>query len=292
VSRRVREALLGYALVLPALLVFGTFIFYPFVRTAWLGLFEQPLFGGDSTWVGLDQYLDEWRSDDFRNSLFVTVKFAVFTVPVGISLGVLLAVVGHQRLRGIGVYRTIFSSTVATSIAVASVLFFTLFNQQLGVLTKLLNREGETPVLDDPRLAFIAVCGVTIWQNLGLSFIVISAGLQAVPDELLEAARVDGAGAFRRFFRVTMPLLSPTLLFAVVVGSILAFQAFAQVDLLTEGGPGDRTNVLTYAIKTTALGNPPDQGAAAAYAMALFAITLLLTVVQLRFLERRVTYER
>ncbi|MDZ4828379.1 MAG: sugar ABC transporter permease [Actinomycetota bacterium] len=291
-SRRVREALLGYALVLPALLVFGTFIFYPFVRTAWLGLFEQPLFGGDSTWVGLDQYLDEWRSDDFRNSLFVTVKFAVFTVPVGISLGVLLAVVGHQRLRGIGVYRTIFSSTVATSIAVASVLFFTLFNQQLGVLTKLLNREGETPVLDDPRLAFIAVCGVTIWQNLGLSFIVISAGLQAVPDELLEAARVDGAGAFRRFFRVTMPLLSPTLLFAVVVGSILAFQAFAQVDLLTEGGPGDRTNVLTYAIKTTALGNPPDQGAAAAYAMALFAITLLLTVVQLRFLERRVTYER
>jgi len=288
----VREALLGYALVLPALLVFGTFIFYPFVRTAWLGLFEQPLFGGDSTWVGLDQYLDEWRSDDFRNSLFVTVKFAVFTVPVGISLGVLLAVVGHQRLRGIGVYRTIFSSTVATSIAVASVLFFTLFNQQLGVLTKLLNREGETPVLDDPRLAFIAVCGVTIWQNLGLSFIVISAGLQAVPDELLEAARVDGAGAFRRFFRVTMPLLSPTLLFAVVVGSILAFQAFAQVDLLTEGGPGDRTNVLTYAIKTTALGNPPDQGAAAAYAMALFAITLLLTVVQLRFLERRVTYER
>ncbi len=287
-----REALLGYALVLPALLVFGTFIFYPFLRTAWLGLYEQPLFGGDSTWVGLEQYLDEWGSEDFRNSLFVTVKFALFTVPVGISLGVLLAVAGHQRLRGIGIYRTIFSSTVATSIAVASVLFFTLFNQQLGVLTKLLHREGETPVLDDPRLAFIAVCGVTIWQNLGLSFIVISAGLQAVPDDLLEAARVDGAGAFRRFFRVTMPLLSPTLLFAVVVGSILAFQAFAQVDLLTEGGPGDRTNVLTYAIKTTALGNPPDQGAAAAYAMALFAITLLLTVVQLRFLERRVTYER
>ncbi len=119
----------------------------------------------------------------------------------------------------------------------------------------------------------------------------MSAGLQAVPDELLEAARVDGAGAWSRFRNVTLPMLSPTLFFATIVGSILAFHSFGQIDLLTEGGPQDHTNVLVYAIYTTVFKENND-GKAAVLAIALFAITLVLTLVQLRFLERRVSYER
>jgi ABC-type sugar transport system permease subunit len=291
-SRRVREALLGYLLVTPALVVFGVFVFYPFARNFYIGLYRTPPFPGlPRTYAGVDQYQDVLTDAEFLNSLKVTLLFVAYTVPAGIVLGLGLAVLAHQRLRGITIYRTIFSSTVATSVAVASVIFFTLLNPQVGLFTYWLGREGETSVLQDPTWALVAVSVTTIWQNLGLSFIIMSAGLQAVPDELLEAARVDGAGAWSRFRNVTLPLLSPTLFFAIVVGSIIAFQAFGQIDLLTSGGPDDRTNVLVYYIyRTVFVSN--NEGKAAVLAIALFAITLVLTLVQLRILERRVTYER
>ena len=130
---------------------------------------------------------------------------------------------------------------------------------------------------------------ITVWQTLGLTFILMSAGLQSVPDELLEAARIDGAGAWSRFWHVTLPLLSPTIFFAVVIGSIFAFQTFGQIDLLTQGGPLKKTNVLTYFIYTELAKDP---GKAAVLAIALFFMTLVLALAQIRLLERRVTYER
>ncbi len=291
-SRKTREALLGYALVLPPLIIFGTFTFYPFVKNIWLGLYKTPLFPGTPRrWAGLTQYREVLTSDLFSNSFWVTIKFVLLTVPAGIVLGLLLAVLAHQRLRGIAIFRTIFSSTVITSVAVASLISLTLLNPQIGLLNYALGRTNALSPLDDPKWALISVAGVTIWQNLGLSFIVMSAGLQAVPDELLEAARVDGAGTWARFRSVTLPLLSPTIFFVVVIGSIHAFQSFGQIDLLTQGGPQDRTNVLVYAIYRTVFIENND-GRAAVLAMALFAITIVLTVFQLRILERRVSYER
>jgi sn-glycerol 3-phosphate transport system permease protein len=291
-SRRTRDALLGYTLVLPSLVVFGTFIFYPFVKNFWLGLYRTPPFPNlPRSWVGISQYREVLTSQLFTNSFKVTLEFVVITVPVGIVLGLALAVLAHQRLRGIAVFRTIFSSTVVTSVAVASLISLTLLNPQIGLLNYWLGRTGSLSPLDDPKWALVAVAGVTIWQNLGLSFIIMSAGLQAVPDELLEAARVDGAGTWSRFRNVTLPMLSPTLFFATIVGSILAFHSFGQIDLLTEGGPQNHTNVLVYAIYRTVFKENND-GKAAVLAIALFAMTLLLTLVQLRFLERRVSYER
>jgi sn-glycerol 3-phosphate transport system permease protein len=291
-SRRTREALLGYALVLPPLLVFGTFVFYPFIRTIWLGFYETPLFPGlPRQWAGLTQYKDVLTSDVFTNSFWVTVKFVLLTVPAGVVLGLLLAVLAHQRLRGIAIFRTIFSSTVITSVAVASLISFTLLNPEIGLLNYAFGRTGELSPLQDPRWALLSVAGVTVWQNLGLSFIVMSAGLQTVPDELIEAARVDGAGAWTRLRRVTIPLLSPTIFFAIVVGTIHAFQSFGQIDVLTQGGPDDRTNVLVYAIYRAVRGEQND-GKAAVLAIALFVITIALTAFQLRVLERRVSYAR
>lgn len=291
-SRRTRDALLGYALVLPSLLVFGTFIFYPFLKNFWLGLYRTPPFPNlPRSWVGLSQYKDVLTSQLFTNSFKVTVEFVAITVPVGIALGLGLAVLAHQRLRGISVFRTIFSSTVVTSVAVASLISLTLFNPQIGLLNYWLGRTASLSPLDDPKWALVAVAGVTIWQNLGLSFIIMSAGLQAVPDDLLEAARIDGAGAWSRFRNVTLPMLSPTLFFATIVGSILAFHSFGQIDLLTSGGPQDHTNVLVYAIYRTVF-QENNNGKAAVLAIALFGTTLVLTMLQLRFLERRVSYER
>ena len=291
-ARKVREALLGYLLVSPALLVFGVFVFYPFFKNIWLGMYRTPPFPGlPKRYAAFDQYERVLTSPEFRNSLRTTVLFVVATVPTGIVLGLLMAMLAHQRLRGITVYRTIFSSTVATSIAVASVIFFTLLNPQVGLLTYWMGRQGEPSLLDDPTWALWAVASVTIWQNLGLSFILMSAGLQGVPDDLLEAAEVDGAGAWSRLRHVVMPLLSPTIFFATIVGSILAFQAFGQIDLLTQGGPLKKTNVLVYAMYD-AVFRQNNEGKAAVLSVALFALTLILTLVQIRLIERRVSYER
>jgi sn-glycerol 3-phosphate transport system permease protein len=289
-SRSTREAGLAYLLILPALTIFAAFIFYPFLKNFYLGFFKTPPFPGlPKRYVGFDQYRDVLTSSDFLDSLRTTVTFALLTVPAGIAFGIALAVLAHQRLKGIGVYRMIFSSTVATSVAVASVIFGTLLNPQVGLLPWL-GLTTDPPILENPSWALLAVAITTIWQNLGLSFILMSAGLQAIPDDLLEAAEVDGAGPWSRFRHVTLPLLSPTIFFAVVIGGIFAFQTFGQIDLLTQGGPLKKTNVLTYFIYTEL--RRPDDGKAAVLAIALFGVTLLLTVIQLQVLERRVSYER
>lgn len=291
-ARRRREALLGYALVAPALLLFGVFVFYPFAKNIWLGLYRTPPFPGlPKRYAAYDQYVRVLGSHEFRGSLGTTVAFVLLTVPLGLFLGLVMAVLAHQKLRGITVYRTIFSSTVATSIAVASVIFFTLLNPQVGLLTYWMGRQGELSVLEDPQWALVAVSAVTVWQNLGLSFILMSAGLQGVPDDLLEAADMDGASTWSRFRNVLVPLLSPTIFFATIVGSILAFQAFGQIDLLTQGGPLKKTNVIVYAMYDAAF-RQNNEGKAAVLSVALFVITLILTLIQLRLLERRVTYER
>ena len=293
VSKRTKwkERGLGYLLLLPALLIFGVFVFYPLIHNVYLGFYRSPPFPGlPSTYVGFDQYRDVLTSSEFLDSLKTTALFAIMTVPVGIGLGLALAVLAHQQLRGIGIYRTIFSSTVATSVAVAAVIFGTLMNPQVGLLPWL-GITTQPPILQNTTWALPAVAVTTIWQTLGLTFILMSAGLQSVPDDLLEAARVDGAGAWSRFWHVTLPMLSPTVFFAVVIGSIFALQTFGQIDLLTQGGPLKKTNVLTYFIYNT-LQRQSDPGKAAVLAIALFFLTLILALLQIRLLERRVSYER
>lgn len=289
-SQRIREAALGYALVAPALIVFVVFVFYPFLRNFELSLYRTNPARPDLTeYAGFGHAWETLWSDYVQSSLWTTVVFAAMTVPVGIFLGLALAVAAHQRLRGIAIYRLIFSSTIATSVAVAAVIFGTLFQPQIGYLPWL-GFSPDPPILENSTWALPSVAGVTVWQNIGFSFIIMSAGLQAVPDEVLEAAEVDGARAWRRFWRVTVPLLSPTIFFAIVVGSIMAFQTFGQVHLLTEGGPGDTTNVMAYAIFDSIRGADRDPSRAAALSIALFFVTLVITVVQLRVLEKRVHY--
>jgi ABC-type sugar transport system permease subunit len=289
---RVRDTATALALLSPSLVVFGVFVFYPLVRAGFLGLHQNDFFGGNRRYIGFSQYLDVFNSDGFRDSLGTTLEFALLTVPTGLVLGLSLAMLADKTLRGIGVFRTIFASTVATSVAVASLMFLVLFNPSIGVLTKLLPFDVlKSPgLLQDPDTALVAVAVTTVWQNLGFTFIVISAGLQSIPSELREAALIDGAKSWRRFTNVTLPLLSPTLLFAAVVLTIGAFQSYGQIDILTEGGPGDATRVLVYSIygRTSPIVN--NEGVQSATAVLLFLIVLLLSVFQFSFLDKRVHY--
>lgn len=288
-GRHRREWPLAVVLLAPSAVVFGVFVFYPLVRTFQLGMYQGDPFGGLGRFVGLSRYVDVLTGEPFRRSLVVTIEFALMTVPTGLALGLGLAVLAHQQLRGIRIYRTIFSSTVATSVAVASLMWLTLLNPSIGLVNQALEKLGHDKIifLQSEGWALVSVAMATVWQNLGFTFIVISAGLQSVPDELLESARIDGAGPWRRFREVTLPLLSPTLLFALVVLSINAFQTFGQVDLLTKGGPLHSTELLVYHVFQRTSSDPST---AAVEAIVLFLIILVLTLVQLRVLERRVHY--
>jgi sn-glycerol 3-phosphate transport system permease protein len=290
-THRRREAGLAYLLLLPALAVFGGFTFYPFFRNFKLMLYETPPVPGlPAHYVGLHQIAPVLTSTPFTQSLVTTVLFVALVVPISLILGLALAVAAHRKLKGIGVYRMIFSSTVVSSVAVASVVFGTLMNPVVGLLPWL-GINPTPPALENTTWALPAVAIITIWQFLGLSFIIMSAGLQSVPDELLEAAQIDGAGAWTRFWRMTVPLLSPTIFFAVIVSTIYAFQSFGAVDILIgyQNAAQLHANVLIYEIVNT-LQVQNNPGAAAIMATVLFLITLGLTVVQMRFLERRVHY--
>jgi sn-glycerol 3-phosphate transport system permease protein len=292
-TRRRKEAVLAYLLLAPALALFGVFCFYPFLRNFKLMLYQTPPVPGlPAHYVGLHQIVPTITSTQFTQSLVTTLIFVVLVVPISLVLGLALAVTAHRKLKGMAVYRMIFSSTVVSSVAVASVVFGTLLNPVVGLLPWL-GINPTPPALESATWALPAVAVITIWQFLGLSFIIMSAGLQSVPDELLEAARIDGANAWSRFWRMTVPLLSPTIFFAVIVSTIYAMQAFGAVDILIGSQNAVRlhTNVLVYNIvNTLQIENNP--GTAAIMATVLFLITLGLTLLQMRFLERRVSYAR
>jgi sn-glycerol 3-phosphate transport system permease protein len=273
-KRHRKEAALAYVLLVPAMVLFAVFSFYPFFRNFKLMLYETPPVPGlPAHYVGLHQIWPTISSTQFTQSLVTTVIFVVLVVPISLIAGLALAVAAHRKLKGMSVYRMIFSSTVVSSVAVAAVVFGTLLNPVVGLLPWL----GINPTP----------------PALGLSFIIMSAGLQSVPDELLEAARIDGATAWTRFWRMTVPLLSPTIFFAVVVSTIYSLQSFGAIDILI-GPPNTvrlHTNVLIYDIVNT-LQVENNPGAAAIMATVLFLITLGLTLLQMRFLERRVNYAR
>ncbi len=280
-GHRVREGLLAAGFLLPSTIIFVAFFYRPFIKLFGYGLYRNNASGTNQRYVGISQYRQVLTSHDFTEGLANSGKYVLYTVPAGIILGTLLAVTANRKLRGIKFFQTVFSSTVATSVAVASVIFYVLINPQVGVF--------QVDWLANPHLALLAVSLSSIWQNLGLSFVIVLAGLQAIPEEVLEAATLDGFGPVRRFFRVTLPLLSPVMMFLIVVLTVFAFQAFAQIDILTQGGPtaGD-TETIVY--KIFQMQTPGKIGQGSVLAIGLFAVTLVVTLIQFIILDKRVHY--
>ena len=283
VSRRAREAAVGFALLLPSAVIFVCFFFVPLAQLVTMGLHQQNRTGTAERYVGWSRFGEVLTGSDFLDGVRISGTFVLYTVPIGLVLGVLLAVVANRRLRGIKAFQLVFSSTVASSVAVASVVFLVLLNPQVGYFSSI-----RAFSLSDPDTALRGIALSSVWQNLGLTFIIVLAGLQAVPQEVEEAARLDGYGPLRRFFRITLPLISPTLMFLAVVLVIFALQAFAQVDILTQGGPVGSTETLVFKIFYNQ--QPVDQGTGAIMALGLFGITFVVSLTQFVLLERRVHY--
>ena len=283
---------LAAAFLIPSRVIFSVFTFYPFLQNFRLALLQTPPYPGlPSKFVGLSQASTILTSSAFVQSLLSTLAFVIMVVPAGLLLGLALAVAANKAIRGMAVFRVIFSSTVVTSVAVGALIFGTLMDPIVGFLPWL-GINPNPPLLQSPTWALPSVAVIAIWQFLGLSFIIMLAGLQSLPEEVLEASRVDGAGSWTTFWRITIPMLSPTIFFGVVVGTIYAFQTFGQIDILIGQANAQQlhVNVLLYYIYQSIGGTSPNPGQAAVLSIVLFVIILGLTLLQLRFLERRVHY--
>lgn len=278
-----REALIGYAMLAPAVAILAVFAYYPLYRLVHYALYRPNRFGTGEVYVGASNIGKVLTSDEFLDGLWISVRYMLYTVPTGLVIGLALALAAHRRLRGIKVFQAIFSSTVATSVAVAAVVFFGLVNPKIG-------KFGDISFISlahaDSALRGVAL--TSIWQNVGLTFVIVLAGLQAVPDAVLEAARIDGFGPMRRLFRVTLPLIAPTLLFLVVILMIFGFQAFAPMEILTNGGPARATETLVYKIFNRR--SPALISEGSVMALGLFGLTFIVTLLQLTILNRRVHY--
>jgi ABC-type sugar transport system permease subunit len=307
----VRQSLTALPFLLPSIVLFGAFVFYPLVKSVYLGFFVSNPFHTKEIYVGFDVYKDVLGSGEFRKNLVVTSTFALYTVVPSILIGTFLAIIANQKLPGIVIFRTIFSSTLAASVAITSVVFLVLLHPSIGVMNDVLGWFGVEPIkwlgdggwaqredgtlalvgawFVDPNWALISVSLATIWMNVGLFTIIILAGLQTIPDDLYESARVDGAGRWAQFWHVTLPMLSPMLFFATIVGSIFSFQAFGQIRILTQGGPVDSSKTLLYSIYSDGF-EDFRTGAASVEALALFVILLLLTAALFRLTAGRIFY--
>jgi len=284
----------------PSAVILVVFVLYPLGRAVWMGHQRCNAQGTVCTTAprGWMQYVDVFRSTEFQHALGVTVKFVLLTVPVGLALGIGLAVLADRAIRGIGFFRTIFSSTVASSVAVASLMWLFLLQPSIGVLSNIDWIANTFPVvkspglLQDPGTALASVAITSVWANLGFSFIIVTAGMQSIPRELYESAYVDGAGGIRRFTNVTLPMLSPTLLFLSVVLVSRAFQAYGEIDLLTQGGPTRyrSTTTVTYFIYGSSSIIRRQPGLQATSAVLLFVMLLVLSIIQFRGFDRRVHY--
>jgi len=295
-TRQLRRTLIEWLHALPylapSLIVFTIFVFIPLIRSVILSLYGTNPIGQMTSFVGLKYYQRLLTSESYHNSLLVTLKFVLYTVPGVLVVGLLLSTLANLRLRGISVYRIAFALTISISGATTALLFMFLYHPIIGIFNYLLSLVGISPIpwLIDTKWALIAVAIPRIWLQAGFATVLLLAGMQGISEEYYDAAKIDGAGFWHSWRHITLPLITPSLFFLLVVTSLSAFQTFTEVNVLTGGGPIDSTQVVVHEIYRSFYFNG-QYGYASAQALVLFVIILSLTIVQFGVLEKRVHYE-
>ena len=285
------ERLLPYLLVAPQIVITVVFFFWPSGQMLWQSVLLEDAFGGNSKFVWFDNFISLLQEPAYYESVRVTVVFSFLVATIGLALSLLLAVMADRVIRGASLYKTILVWPYAVAPAVAGVLWGFLFNPSVGTVSWMLKAVGiEFNFVSNGTQALILIVIAAVWNQISYNFLFFLAGLQSIPRSLIEAAAIDGAGPARRFWDIAFPLLSPTGFFLLVVNIIYAFfGTFGVVASLTQGGPGQATNILVYKVWNDGF-RGQDLGGSSAQSVILMVVVILLTVVQFRFIERRVHY--
>lgn len=289
--RAIKTFATGFLYLTPSLIIFMAFVFIPLIRSFELSTYITDPIGRPAKFVALLNYQRLFQTPVFMNSLSRSVQFVLYTVPTTIFISLCLALLGNLRLRGISIFRMLFSTTIAVSGATASLMFLYLYHPTVGVnyFLDLLNIP-EVSWLVSEKTALFSVALTTVWLQVGLNTVILLAAMQTIPEELYESAMIDGANSWNNLLHITLPLLSSTFFFLLVVDMLAAFQTFTPIHIMTSGGPLDSTNLLVYSIYREFYFNG-KYGFAAAQSIMLFFIMLALTVFQFTVVEKKVFYE-
>ncbi|HEU5126353.1 MAG TPA: sugar ABC transporter permease [Glycomyces sp.] len=290
-THRRREYLAGYLFVAPQLAGTALFVIVPLALVFWYSFHEWNVLTGSFQFTGAENY--ERLADDpaLPGVLAATAAFSIGLVVLNLSLALALAVLLNQKLRGTVLFRTLFFSPVAVTLVAWTIVWRFLLQDDGGVngLLSAIGVDGPN-WLRGETTAMIAVIVVQVLKNVGLNMVLFLAALQGVPKELYEASTIDGAGSWTRFRRITVPMISPTILLTSIITVVGSLQVFAQIDVLTSGGPGTSTTVLVYYLYQNAF-QFHDFGYGATLSVLLFAIVLVLTVVQWQMRRKWVVHE-
>lgn len=290
-SKEGKNALIAYSFLLPNFVGFCIFTLIPIVFSLVLSFVEWDS-ANPMVFVGFDNFKKLVTDETFKISLYNTVYYAVFTVPLTMVASLGLAVALNQKLKGTNFFRTLFFFPHVASLVAVAVVWNMLFQPTMGPINSILAKLGVTNLpgwTSSIDWAMPAVIIVSVWKSMGYYMILYLAGLQGVPRELYEAADVDGAGRWQKFWSITLPMLTPTTFFISIMLTISCFKVFDLISVMTNGGPGRATNVLVYHIYNTAFINY-EFGYASAIAMILFLIVLGITIVQFRAEKKWVSY--
>jgi sn-glycerol 3-phosphate transport system permease protein len=285
------ERWLPYLLVAPQMIITIVFFFWPSGQAIWQSVLVEDAFGGNSKFVWFDNFISLLKEPSYYDSVRLTLMFSFLVTALGLAISLLLAVMADRIIRGASAYKMILVWPYAVAPAVAGVLWGFLFNPSVGVVAWLLRGVGiEFNYVTNGAQALLLVVIAAVWNQVSYNFLFFLAGLQSIPKSLIEAAAIDGAGPGRRFWDIAFPLLSPTGFFLLVINVLYAFiGTFGVVASLTQGGPGQATNILVYKVYNDGF-RGQDLGGSAAQSVIMMIVLVLLTFIQFRFIERRVHY--
>jgi len=286
-ARRRRTALVGWSFILPNFVGFAALTLVPVVATLCLAFMQWNSYSAPE-WVGLDNFRRLWASETFWIALRNTAFYAAGHIPLTLAASLGFAVLLNRRLKGIGLFRTALFFPYITSLVAVAVVWNMLFSPDTGPVNQFLHALGvhNTPGwTTSTTWAMPAVIITSVWRDLGYYMVLYLAGLQTIPAELYEAAEVDGAGPWARFWRITVPSLRPTTFFVLIMLTISSFKVFDLIQIMTEGGPGRSTLVLSQVIFREGI-TEGRFGYSSAIALVLFLIVLTVTVVQFRIQQR------
>jgi sn-glycerol 3-phosphate transport system permease protein len=285
------ERWLPYLLVTPQIVITLVFFFWPSGQAIWQSVISEDAFGGNTRFVWFDNFTHLFSDPNYFASARLTLVFSFLVASLGLAISLLLAVMADRIIRGASIYKTILVWPYAVAPAVAGVLFGFLFNPSVGVVAWALAAIGlEFNYVINGNQALLLVVFAAVWSQISYNFLFFLAGLQSIPKSLIEAAAIDGAGPGKRFWDIVFPLLSPTGFFLLVINIIYAFfGTFGIVGSLTQGGPGQATNILIWKVYNDGF-RGQDLGGSSAQSVILMVVVIALTFVQFRFIERRVHY--